>query len=295
MIGQEKVLEQIDNLIEKGFPRFTVIIGQKGQGKTELAKYIIHKLDNYYKDELADKGGCYMIEVGTKIDEIREMIQMAYKQTEPIIYLIQNADKMSVGAKNSLLKVIEEPPNNAYFIMELQQIENTLDTIKSRCQQIKMENYTENEIEEMIIKINPVLDEIERGMISKAAQNYYQIQMLIKYGVKEIYDYVDKVYNNIYKVQSANSFKIAEKIDLKDTGEGYDLEMFWNMYIYRCIGELFDLMAIPADENDWAEADIVGKCINITEKYKQKLSINGINKQCLMDMWILDIRKEWRQ
>lgn len=295
MIGQEKVLNQIDNLIEKGFPRFTVIIGQKGQGKTELAKYIMHKLDNYYKDELADKGGCYMIEVGTKIDEIREMIQMAYKQTEPIIYLIQNADKMSIGAKNSLLKVIEEPPNNAYFIMELQQIENTLDTIKSRCQEIKMENYTENEIEEMIIKINPVLDEIERGMISKAAQNYYQIQMLIKYGVKEIYNYVDKVYDNIYKVQSANSFKIAEKIDLKDTGEGYDLEMFWNMYIYRCIGELFDLMAIPADENDWAEADIVGECINITEKYKRKLSINGINKQCLMDMWILDIRKEWRR
>ena len=27
------------------------------------------------------------------------------------------------------------------------------------------------------------------------------------------------------------SFKIAEKIDLKDTGEGYDLELFWNMYI----------------------------------------------------------------
>lgn len=299
MIGQKEVLKQVDNLIEKGFPRFTVIIGQRGQGKTKLAKYIMYKLDNYYKDELADKGGCYMIEVGTKIDEIREMIQMAYKQTEPIIYLIQNADKMSIGAKNSLLKVIEEPPNNAYFIMELQQIENTLDTIKSRCQEIKMENYKENEIEEMIrynIEKNKyTITEDEYRMLKQAAQNYYQICKLLVYGIMEIYNYVDKVYNNIYKVQSANSFKIAEKIDLKDTGEGYDLEMFWNIYIYRCIGELFDLMAIPADENDWAEADIVGKCINITEKYKQKLNISGINKQSLIDMWILDIRKEWRR
>ena len=281
MIGQKEVLKQIDNLIEKGFPRFVVITGQKGQGKTELAKYISKKMN------------IQIIEFGIKIDEIREMIEMAYKQTEPLIYLIQNADKMSIGAKNSLLKVIEEPPNNCYVIMELQQMENTLETIKSRCQEIKMEQYSEEDIQEMINKLNPVLDTDEIGMISQAAENYYQIKILINYGVKEFYNYTDKVYNNIYKVQSANSFKIAEKLDLKDTGECYDLEMFWNMYIYRCIGELFDLMAYPGTEERWAKADIVGKCISITEKYKQKLNINGINKIMLCDQWILSIRKEW--
>lgn len=294
MIGQKQVLKQIDNLIEKGFPRFVVITGQRGQGKTELANYIFHKLDEYYSTPEPDnRGGIYMLEIGIKIDEIREMIEMAYKQTEPIIYLIQNADKMSINAQNSLLKLVEEPPQQAFIIMELQQIENTLETIKSRCQEIKIEQYNEKDIQEMINKINPVLDATERRMISKVAQNYYQIEMLVRYGIRPFYDYVDKVYNNIYKVQSANSFKIAEKLDLKDTGEGYDLEMFWNMYIYRCIGELFGLMASPANENDWAEADIVGKCINITEKYKQKLNINGINKSMLFDQWILDIRKEW--
>lgn len=282
MIGQKEVLKQIDNLIEKGFPRFVVITGQKGQGKTELAKYISKKL------------GYSLVEFGIKIDEIRDMIEMSYKQTEPIIYLIQNADKMSIGAKNSLLKVIEEPPNNAFFIMELQQIENTLDTIKSRCQEIKMESYTERDICDFLSDVSVEKADLDdRKIISHTAQNKYQIDLLIKYKPKEFFDYVDKVYNNIYKVQSANSFKIAEKIDLKDTGEGYDLEMFWNMYIYRCIGELFDLMAYPGTEERWAEADIVGKCISITEKYKQKLNINGINKSMLCDQWILSIRKEW--
>ena len=124
MIGQTEVLKQVNNLIEKGFPRFVIITGQKGQGKTTLAL------------EIAKKLNILVVDIGIKVDEIRDMIEMSYKQTEPIIYLIQNADKMSLGAKNSLLKVIEEPPNNAYFIMELKQIENTLDTIKSRCQQI---------------------------------------------------------------------------------------------------------------------------------------------------------------
>ena len=44
MIGQTKVLEQIDNLMKKEFPRFVIITGRKGQGKTELAKYITNKL-----------------------------------------------------------------------------------------------------------------------------------------------------------------------------------------------------------------------------------------------------------
>lgn len=275
MIGQKQVLKQIDNLIEKGFPRFVIITGQKGQGKTELVKYISKKLK--YS----------LVEFGIKIDEIREMIEIAYKQTEPIIYLIQNADKMSINAQNSLLKLVEEPPQQAFIIMELQQIENTLETIKSRCQEIKMESYTEEELDYMIdslqLQYNNRITQKEKMILGRSAQNYYQLKKMLDYGVWNFYDYVDKVYNNIYKVQSANSFKIAEKIDLKDTGEGYDLEMFWNMYIYRCIGELFDLMAYPGTEERWAEADIVGKCISMTEKYKQKLSINGINRSFLVD------------
>ena len=259
MIGQKEILKQIDNFIEKGFPRFIVIVGSRGQGKTELAKYISKKL------------GYPLVEFGIKIDEIREMIEMSYKQTEPIIYLIQNADKMSIGAKNSLLKVIEEPPNNAYFIMELQQIENTLETIKSRCQEIKMERYNDEEIEEMLNNIIAISDCDERRMIIQAARNHYQVEMLARYGIKPFYDYVDKVYNNIYKVQSANSFKIAEKLDLKDIGEGYDLEMFWNMYIYRCFSEA-DLLIDNIEQTYYFNKIL--NCIAITEKYKQKLNIN---------------------
>ena len=293
MIGQKEILKQIDNLIEKGFPRFIVITGQKGQGKTELAKYIFHKLDEYYATPEPDnKGGIYMVEIEPKIDAIREMIEMAYKQTEPIIYLIQNADKMSIGAKNSLLKVIEEPPQQAYFIMELQQIENTLETIKSRCQEIKMENYTINDIENMIEKINFNLDLESKNILKKVAQNYYQIKKLIEYNVIEFYNFVNKVFNNIYKVQSANSFKLSERLDLKNDGNGYDLDLFFNMYSYIGINKLFDSVF----DNRWDEANrVIGSCLSITSNYKQKLTITGINKQSLIDMWILDIRKIWRE
>ena len=35
MIGQKKVLRYIDYLIKKGFPRFIIITGTKGQGKKQ--------------------------------------------------------------------------------------------------------------------------------------------------------------------------------------------------------------------------------------------------------------------
>lgn len=291
MIGQENLLKQIDKLIDNGFPRFIIITGAKGQGKTELAKYIICKLNNYYKDELADKGGCYMIEVGTKIDEIREMIQMAYKQTEPITYLIQNADKMSIGAKNSLLKVIEEPPNNAYFILELEQINNTLPTIKSRCQELKMEEYSLDEIEEMIYKINPDTSKIEEAIIEDIAFNYYEIQLLFKYGAEEFYNYVQKVFRHIYRVQSANAFKISDKLATKNEEDKYDIALFLRMFRTLCMDELMNYIDIQ--DND-EEFELYSKCINITSKTLRDLKITGINKGNLIDRWILDIRKVWR-
>lgn len=270
MIGQTEVLKQVNNLIEKGFPRFVIITGQKGQGKTTLAL------------EIAKKLNILVVDIGIKVDEIRDMIEMSYKQTEPIIYLIQNADKMSLGAKNSLLKVIEEPPNNAYFITELKQIENTLDTIKSRCQEIKLQNYSMADIERFMNEYytNEItLD--DRPILFQVCENKYQLDLIIKYKPKEFFEYVNKVFTNIYTVPSANSFKIAEKIDVKDTGEGYDLLLFWNMYINLC------------HENIYSNYELQSNCIELTCKYKQKLNITGINKQALLDMWILDIRKEW--
>ena len=289
MIGQKEVLRKVDSLIEQGFPRFLKITGPKGQGKTELARYIMCKLDNYYKDELADKGGCYMIEVGTKIDEIREMIQMAYKQTEPIIYIISNADKMSIGAKNSLLKVIEEPPNNAYFILTLQQIENTLPTIKSRCQELKMEDYSVDEINQMLYAIKPDATKMEECIIEDIACNYYEIQLLLGYGVEEFYNYVQKVFNHIYKVQSANAFKLAEKLALKNEENKYDVELFLRSFRIMCMDELLNYMGTGEDE-----FNCYYQSIQVTSKTINELSVTGINKLILIDKWILDIRKIWR-
>lgn len=279
MIGQSNLLTYVNKLIEQGFPRFTIITGQKGQGKKILAKEISKKLN-------------YPIVIsGIKVDDIRNIIQLSYKQTEPIIYLIPDADKMSLGAKNSLLKVIEEPPNNAIFIMTLQTIENTLETIKSRCQELKMDMYNEVELTKFINIINPDINPMEKAMLIDIAENYYEIEILNKYGILHFYNYVEKVVDNIYKVQSANSFKILDKINLKDDNTKYDINLFLRTFKIICINRLVNLIDVE-DNNEFRN---YARSITETSDILNQLSITGINKQALLDIWILNIRKIWRE
>ena len=135
MIGQNN---NIKTLIQwrcnKSVPRFIIISGEIGSGRLTLAKVIIRMINV--------KG----IIMGNSIVEVRETIENAYTITEPTCYIFRNADDMKNEAKNALLKVVEEPPNNAYFIMTVQNIDNMLGTIKSRGTVIKMEPYTKEEL-----------------------------------------------------------------------------------------------------------------------------------------------------
>lgn len=69
------------------------------------------------------------------IDEIRNMISNIYNFSKrggkKIIYI--NADNLTDYAAHALLKIIEEPPNNSWFIIKTYNIKKILPTIRSRC------------------------------------------------------------------------------------------------------------------------------------------------------------------
>lgn len=54
----------------------------------------------------------------------------------PKVMIVWGADKMNTAASNKLLKLIEEPPSNTYFILITDAPEDILQTIRSRCQRL---------------------------------------------------------------------------------------------------------------------------------------------------------------
>lgn len=86
---------------------------------------------------------------GIKVDTIREL---AYKSSSTSyegrrkIFILKDIQKMKKEAGNSLLKLIEEPPENSFFIL-LSSSLNILPTIKSRSILVKIKKRNAEELE----------------------------------------------------------------------------------------------------------------------------------------------------
>lgn len=74
------------------------------------------------------------------IKDIRELEQQMWQTAifdKPKVALILGIDLLSIGAQNALLKTLEEPPKNAYFVLSVTNISHVLPTIISRVQRLR--------------------------------------------------------------------------------------------------------------------------------------------------------------
>ena len=264
MIGQKYLKRYVKTLIDEGnFPRFSIFVGPKGSGKKTFVHEVIQDLTD----------GLY-VESGIKVDDVREIINDAYKVHSTAIYFIPDADNMSNAAKNALLKVTEEPPNNAFFIMTLEDAVNTLDTIRSRAQIFHMDKYYPRDLKDYANTIG-IKDEEELEIIADVCETPGDVNILHEQGVKEFYDFTNLVFDNIADVSLANALKIPNKLSLKDGAEGYDLRLFLRMFMSLCITRQANL--------EW---------VMTTSKCSTTLRTKAVNKQMLLDTWIFDIRRK---
>lgn len=261
----------------KSFPSFCILEGPQGQGKRTMANWIAETL------------GYRIVTIGTKIDDVRQMIADVQNLSSPIIYFIPDADNMSVGARNSLLKVTEEPPKNLFIIMSLTHSDNTLTTIKSRGRILTLDNYTTNELEQYANSKYTVEPEVMYQLL-EVATNPGEIDELMSIGFEQFMKYVDKVYVNILEVSTGNSFKIADKLKFKSDDEGYSVELFLKVFQKISCDEIR-----PVDNNATKinQSEIL-RTVNImraTNEALRELGIRGVNKKAVFDMWVLNVRR----
>lgn len=280
MIGQEQLQTEIQKQIKREvFPRFCILVGPRGAGKKLLAEQVSKWLN------------ATLLPTSTSIADIRVMIENSHKLSGNCVHLIADADNMSVQARNALLKVTEEPPNNSYFIMTLEDENNTLDTIRSRATIFTMDRYTLKEIRQYI---EEKLTDITKDRVSTIpiyttlCETPGEVNLLNSMGALEFYEYCDKVVKNIAKVSTSNSFKIADKVALKDGQEGYDLKLFLKAFVTICLDEV---IAINDPENP--EMSLYAQMVLKTDEYLRELRNKSVNKQMLMDNWIMEIRDIW--
>ena len=263
MIGQKYLKKYVKTLIDEGnFPRFSIFVGQSGSGR----KTFVHELYGMF-------GTGILSVMGNSVDAVRTAIVQSYTvRGSQVIYLFPDADSMSNAAKNALLKVTEEPPNNAYFIMTLEDEVNTLETIRSRAQIFYMDMYFPKDLKDYADTLE-IKDKEELEIIADVCTTPGDVNILYSQGIKDFYDFTKLVLENVADVSLANALKIPSKLALKDGDTGYDLRLFLRMFMSLCISTQANV--------EWVKS---------TSKCLIKLRTKSINKQMLLDTWILSLR-----
>ncbi len=252
ILGNDMVKEHFKKAIESHKVSHAYILaGEAGMGRKSFANAFAMSL-------LCEKGGsepcmvchsCKQVLAGSHpdliyvthekpnsigVDDVREQINDTimirpyssyYK-----IYIVDEAEKMTVQAQNALLKTIEEPPSYAVIILITTNQEAFLPTILSRCVQLKLKPLKDFTVKNYLTERLGVQERdadicaaFARGNLGKA------IHLASSGEFKELYQ---KVMNLLKNVSSMDVVMLLDCVrEMKeenfDIGEVLDLIQLW--------------------------------------------------------------------
>ena len=281
MVGQETLREEMVECVRNNMlPKFMIFSGERGSGKRTFVQWFIR----YFVD-INDAQCVVFDDIRHDVSAIREMFVSAYLASNKAIYAVYDADKLSFNAIQALLKFTEDPPGNAYIIMTVQNIYMLPNTLRSRAVVFSMLPYTKDELRQFAYSVSQDEETIEKMV--KIAVTIGDVKMLAESGFNELVSFVEKVVDYIAKASIGNAFKIADKIALKKDADGYDLVLFWKVFMFLC-----RTRALSKDvEESWKVRYV--NAVLFTAGCEKQTGIIGINRSMLFDNWILGIRSIW--
>ena len=182
LIALDQNLDEMIKLYDSGaFPKVFLFSGKKGIGKFTLIfhflNYVYSKKENtsynlkekvidinsnFYKSILNQTCSdviFFKAEEGKniKIDDIRKLKSILSNSSlskNPRFIIIDEVEFLNSNSANALLKTLEEPGNNNYFILVNNQQANLIDTVSSRClkNNIYLNDKQRNKIVDYLVK-----------------------------------------------------------------------------------------------------------------------------------------------
>lgn len=169
MLGHPKVISTLKAAIENDNVSHAYIFeGPNGVGRRETALYFSSMLlcGETYKpcgkckpcQLLAERSHPDFLEINSEeknigVENIRNvlkelMIKPLYSKYK--VFIINDADNMTVQAQNAMLKSLEEPPPYVVFILTVQSSAAIVQTIRSRCQRVLFKKLPREDIFEIL-------------------------------------------------------------------------------------------------------------------------------------------------
>ena len=322
VIGQEQLKEHLQNAIRTGKISHAYIInGERFAGKEFIAKIFAAALQ-CEKGGLEPCGECHSCKQAMSnnhpdiirvthekpgsigVDDIRSHINgdIAIKpySSPHKIYIMNEAEKMTPGAQNALLKTLEEPPEYAIIILLTTNVNSLLQTILSRCMVLNMKPVADEQVKKYLMEEMHVPDyraevcvAFARGNIGRARQ--LAVSEDFEKVKEEALSLVKYVHEMDASEMSAAVKKVSEyKMDVDDY---LDILSIWyrDALLFKATNDANHLVFKEEIQNIKKVASRTSyegmeKVINSLQKAKKRLDAN-VNFDLTMELLLLDMKE----
>ena len=323
IIGHEEIIRHLKNAMTTGkISHSYIFTGRPGSGKKLLATtYAMtlqceaggtepcQKCDSCKKAMGKNHPDIIMVnheKPGTiTIDEVRDQVihDVAIKPycSQHKIYIIPDAEMMTVQAQNAILKTIEEPPEYAVIMLLTSNIDSLLPTIRSRCVRLDLKVVDDSLVKEYLMEHLQVPDyqaEIDasyaQGSIGKAKE------------AATSQEFADMTANALKILKYANSMEVYElteaiktlTADKNNINDYLDIFQFWfrDVLMFKATREIDNLVFkqeinFIREQASERSYENIEKILEALEKTKVRLRAN-VNLELALELLFLTIREK---
>lgn len=322
VVGHREIIQYMQSAVEQQKVSHAYILnGERGAGKKLLANLFAMTLqcESGKSEPCGECKSCKQAKNGNQpdiivvkhekagtisVDDIREQLNgdiMIKPYSSPRkIYIIPEADLMTVQAQNALLKTLEEPPEYAVIFLLTENAESLLPTIRSRCVMLKLRNIKDKLVKKYLMEHLQVPDYQADICAAFAQGNIGRAVMLaksehfneIKEQAIQLLKYIDAM--ELHEIVSA--IKEINKYKLEVT-DYLDIITIWyrDVLLYKATADVGGLVfedQLKAIKNKASKSSYEGieTILTSIEKAKARLKAN-VNFDLVMELLLLTIKE----
>lgn len=322
VIGHKDIIQYIQNAVKQDKLSHAYILnGERGSGKKMLAALFAMTLQCQEQGD-APCGECHSCKQALSmnhpdiirvqhekpntisVDDVRKQINndiMIKPYSGPYkIYIIPEADLLTVQAQNALLKTIEEPPKYAVIFLLTENAESLLPTIMSRCVMLKLRNIKPTLIKKYLMEQMHVPDyqaeicaafsqgNMGRAIMLASSEHFNEIKEEAMQLLKYINDM--ELSEIVCAIKKINAYKL-------DVTDYLDIIMIWyrDVLLYKATkdvnGVVFsDQLKYIKERAQKSSYEGIEIILDSLEKAKARLKAN-VNFDLVMELLFLTIKE----
>lgn len=322
VVGHRDIIQYIQDAVQQNKVSHAYILnGQRGSGKKMLAKLFAMTLqcESDKSDPCGDCRSCIQANNGNQpdiitvkhekpasisVDDIRTQVNgdiMIKPYSSPYkVYIIPDADLLTVQAQNALLKTIEEPPEYAVIFLLTENADSLLPTIRSRCVMLKLRNIKDKLVKKYLMEQLQVPDyqaelcaafaqgNIGRAMLLAKSEHFNEIKeeaiQLLKY-INEM-----ELHEIVSAIKEINKYKL-------EVADYLDIITIWyrDVLLYKATADVdglvfSDQLKYIKERASKSSYEGIENILEAIEKAKSRIKAN-VNFDLLMELLLLAIKE----